>query len=270
MPSPLPNQTTSGLITPGKQYGFFFDQGRCVACQSCMLACEEWNGLPMGAAARWMKVYVWEKGTWPNTNLRTLALPCYHCENPVCVDAANGAMYKEPKYGAVLIDPAKAAAQSEDLRKANQACPYHVIVFDSDAAGAKGSKCTMCIDRLEQGMSPICVMACDLRAFDFGPLSDLQQKYGTLRQLDEMPDPSIAQPAVSLKAQLPRKQVVPYDVNKVLTLWQQRGPYAQPDSPPVFQSPTEVTNPPELRIRNKLVLNWKTNDELLYLTRHDE
>jgi anaerobic dimethyl sulfoxide reductase subunit B (iron-sulfur subunit) len=218
-----------------------------------------------------MKVFVWEKGNWPATRLYALALPCLHCEKPVCVDAANGAMYKEPKYGAVLIDPAKAKTQGLDLRKANQVCPYHVIVFDSDAPDARASKCTMCIDRLEQGMNPICVMACDCRAFEFGPLDQLQQKYGTSRALDEMPDPTVAQPAAIFKAALPRKQVVPYDANKALALWQQRGPLSGPDTPPVFQSAADVTNPPDnLRIRNRLVLNWKTNEELLYLTRHDE
>jgi anaerobic dimethyl sulfoxide reductase subunit B (iron-sulfur subunit) len=67
-------------------------------------------------------------------------------------------MYKEEKYGAVLIDPDK--ARSIDLRKANEACPYGAIQFDSDAMDATASKCTMCIDRLEQGMIPICVETC--------------------------------------------------------------------------------------------------------------
>ena len=183
-------------------------------------------------------------GCFPEPRIFGLAVPCYHCENPVCVDAANGAMYKEPKYGAVLIDPAKAQTQSLDLRKANDACPYGAIVFDSDATTATASKCTMCIDRLEQGLAPICVLSCGTRAFEFGPLADLQSKFGTLKQLDGMPDPSISQPAAVFKPQLPRKQIVPYDANRALQLWQQRGPTADANTPLVFQNAADITNPP--------------------------
>jgi len=252
-----------------------------------MLACQEWNGLPVAteenASGKWMRVYQWERGAFPNVRIFCLAVPCYHCENPICVDAANGAMYKEPKYGAVLIDPAKAKAQAMDLRKANEVCPYGAIVFDSDALDATGSKCTMCIDRLEQGSAPICVLACDTKVWEFGPIEELMAKYGTSRQLPEMPDPSGVKPAVVFKAQLPRKQIVPYDANKALDLWQSRGPNAmtglwpnpfevvQPNAPPVFANKADVTDP-QMAItgRNRLVLKHKNNASLHFHTTVDE
>jgi anaerobic dimethyl sulfoxide reductase subunit B len=270
---PVPSQTQTAPVTfaTGKQYGFYFDQGRCIVCQDCMLACMEWYGLPTGAAGRWMRVQTYESGTWPNPRVFGLAVPCYHCENPVCVDAANGALYKEPKYGAVLLDPAKAKTQSLDLRKANDACPYGAIVFDSDASDATAGKCTMCIDRLEQGLAPICVLSCGTRAFEFGPLADLQQNFGTLKALEGMPDPSIAQPAAVFKAQLPRQQYVPYDANKALQLWQQRGPTADANTPKVFQNAADITNPPGgLVLKNKPVFHYKNNHELIYRTTQDE
>jgi len=263
--------TTTAQVT---QYGFYFDQGRCHACQVCMIACMNWNGLPLGAPGRWMKVFVTESGTWPQPRVFALAAPCYHCENPVCVDAANGAMYKESKYGAVLIDPAKAKTQAFDLRKANDACPYGAIVFDGDDMNATASKCTMCIDRLETGLLPQCVVSCDTRALEFGPMDELTAKYGNNRQLNGMPDPSISTPAAIFKAQLPQKQIVPYNVNSALTLWQQRGPFAAPDEPLVFGSAGDVTDPAASIIqKNKpfsKMLKWKSNAELEYWTRHDE
>jgi len=282
MVSANPSQTTPVTFPAGKQYGFYFDQGRCIACLNCMLACQVWNGLPIAtgdnAAGKWMRVYAWETGAWTNTRIYALAAPCYHCENPVCVDAANGAMYKEPKYGAVLVDPAKAKTQGPDLRAANQACPYGAILFDSDAITATGTKCTMCIDRLQQGLAPICVLSCDTRAFDFGPLDQLQQKYGTLRQLPGMPDSSVARPASVFKPQIDRKQWVPYDANRALQLWQQRGPNAQvgqsgrKEAPPlVFQNASDVTDPQNsLLQKNKLVMKHKNNDELNFYTQVDE
>src|SRR3972149_1663426 len=124
------------------QYGFFFDQSRCHGCNICQVACKSWNMLPPGPE-KWMRGYQWEK--------------------PVCVDAADGAMYKEEKYGAVLIDPDKATSAS--MRKAWVACPYGAIAFDSDAPDAKASMCTMCIDRLEQDKLPVCVESGAHRAF---------------------------------------------------------------------------------------------------------
>jgi anaerobic dimethyl sulfoxide reductase subunit B (iron-sulfur subunit) len=289
MPGQIPNQNQTAPVTfaTGKQYGFFYDQGRCTTCMNCMLACQQWYGLPIcsedNGAGKWMRVYQWEGGSFPTPRIFTLACPCYHCENPVCVDAANGAMYKEPKYGAVLIDPVKAKTQGPDLRKAYDACPYGAIVFDSDDLNATASKCTMCIDRLEQGLAPICVLACDTKVFDFGPLDELQQKYGTLKQLPEMPDPSIAQPAAIFKAQLPRKQIVPYDASRALDLWQQRGPNAmtgtypnpfkvvQPDAPLVFENKADVMDPQTaLTGRNKLVLKHPNNASLDFHSRVDE
>src|SRR3990170_881513 len=116
------------------QYGFFFDQGRCVNCQSCSISCKDWNNLPAGPG-KWLRMFEWEKGAFPETRLHYLFAPCYHCENPVCVDAANGAMFKEAKYGAVLIDPA--GNPSPDLRAAANACPYGAITFRSDNVDEK-------------------------------------------------------------------------------------------------------------------------------------
>jgi anaerobic dimethyl sulfoxide reductase subunit B (iron-sulfur subunit) len=114
-------------------------------------------------------------------------------------------------------------------------------------------------------------LACDTRAFEFGPLSDLQAKFGNLKQLDEMPDPSIAQPAAVFKKSLPKKQIVPYDANKALDLWQQRGPNAMPGMPLIFQNKGDVTDPQDaLLLKNKLKLKFKNNEEMLFYTRMDE
>ena len=77
------------------QYGFFFDMNRCYACQACSIACKDWNEIEPGAE-KWMTVYEWESGTFPNLRLHSLAFSCAHCENPACVAACeSGALYKE-------------------------------------------------------------------------------------------------------------------------------------------------------------------------------
>jgi anaerobic dimethyl sulfoxide reductase subunit B (iron-sulfur subunit) len=152
------------------QYGFFFDQGRCSNCHACTVACRDWNGIDPGPV-KWMRVFRWEKGSFPEVRLHVLALPCLHCEKPACLDACpHQVIYKEEKYGAVLIDRERCGQvrNKEDCRKCWEACPYGVPQFEHDGIGDSASMCTMCIDRLEEGLYPICTEACRMRALDFG------------------------------------------------------------------------------------------------------
>jgi anaerobic dimethyl sulfoxide reductase subunit B (iron-sulfur subunit) len=215
-----------------------------------------------------MRVYQWENGVFPNTRLSLLPIMCFHCENPVCVRACpNGAMYKEEKYGAVLVDPEKC----QGARKCWLACPYGVPQFEGDDLGAKMSKCTMCIDRLEQGLTPICVLSCSMRALEFGPLEELMNKYGNLRRIEDMPRDSITKPAVVFKAPDSKKHIVPWDSNRALELWRKREPYGGGPLPDIFLDMSEVTRAPgEIVGRNKLILKAKTSAELMYYTTDDE
>ncbi|MEM3549696.1 MAG: 4Fe-4S dicluster domain-containing protein [Candidatus Bathyarchaeia archaeon] len=258
------------------QYGFFFDQSRCTGCKTCSIACKSWNQIPPGPV-RLLRVFEWEEGTWPNVRLNFLAVPCYHCENPVCADACPaGAIFKEEKYGAVLIDQECCLPNVVNCNRACwDSCPYGSILFASDNSGEKAEKCTMCIDRLEQNMLPICVASCQMRALDFGPLKELIDKYGKkfkiTQKLQGMPEPDQVKPAIIMKERDPHKELVPYDVNKVFELWKQRGPYADPQLPPVFNRKSEVTETQGVKIgRDKLVLKPKNIEELMYYTTNDE
>jgi anaerobic dimethyl sulfoxide reductase subunit B (iron-sulfur subunit) len=65
----------------------------------------------------------------------------------------------------------------------------------------------MCIDRLEAGEMPICVLACSARALDFGPLSEMQERYGKSRDLEDLPNSKITmQPRLCLNRTLPKSR----------------------------------------------------------------
>lgn len=250
------------------QYGFYFDQSRCVGCNGCSVACKQWHGIGPGPE-KWMRVYQWETGAFPNLRLHFLAIPCYHCVNPACLRSCpNHAIYKEDRYGAVLIDPGKCKGE----RRCSKACPYGSIVFPSDEPGEKASKCTMCIDRLEEGKAPICVLSCSMRALEFGPLSELREKFGRLDQLEEMPSGRITEPSVVFKASEAKKRVVVWDGEKTLQLWKTRGPYAPKEAPNLFEQEEDLLQaPPEGRIgRDRLVLKPRNVEEFMYYTTDDD
>ena len=240
------------------QYAFYFDQSRCYGCQACSVACKDWNLLEPGPE-KWMTVYDWEKGVFPETRLHVLAFGCGHCEDPVCIKACpNNAIFKEEKYGAVLVDDTKC----KGARQCAVVCPYGAPKFASDAPGSKMTKCTMCIDRLEEGQIPICVSSCPLRAFDFGPLEEMISKYGDQRQLEDMPSPS-TKPAFLVKPHHSKKQLLPYDKEKALNLMQNRG-----DMGTIFESIEDVTNIEEVR-KTGLKMKHASAKELMDATRND-
>ena len=99
------------------QYGFFIDQSRCIGCNQCTIACMQWHDIPPGPV-KLMRVYQWEKGNFPEIGLKALPVNCYHCENPVCVKACpSGALFKEKKYGAVLVDADKCEGGDEHVEQ---------------------------------------------------------------------------------------------------------------------------------------------------------
>jgi len=244
------------------QYGFFFDQSRCSGCQACAVACKNWNGLLPGPL-KYLRVYEYEKGSFPNVRIHFQWVPCYHCEEPACVsNCPREAIFKEEKYGAVLIDSEKC----DGCRICYDFCPYGALVFQSDEIGIKAQKCTMCIDRLELGELPVCVLACPTRALDFGPLDTLTARYGDRKDLEDMPSSRTSRPAIIFKPHAEKHQLVPYNAERALELLTKREPL-----PPVFASPVEVTEIPEGMIgRGELVIKHESADDLVRRTRNDE
>lgn len=245
------------------QYGFFYDQTRCIDCRACSVACRDWNDIEPGPV-KWLRRFTWETGAFPEVRTNFLFAPCYHCETPLCLEACpNGAIYKEDKYGAVLVDPARCTG----TRQCWVACPYGAPQFAGERPGTKMSKCNMCIDRLERGEMPICVLSCPTRALDFGPIEELRRKYGKIAAIEGMPDPTDTDPAVVFRPQQKeRAKVVPYDAQRAIELFADRDP-----QPPLYDDLASLLQPVEgIQVKNRLVMKPDTMEELQNLTRNDE
>lgn len=244
------------------QYGFFFDESRCCNCHACVVACRDWNNIEPGPV-KWLRVLQREEKPFPSTRMRTLFATCYHCEEPVCVDACdNDALFKEEQFGAVLLDTDKC----KGARDCWQACPYGAPQYEDDVPGTPMSKCDMCYERLLEDKLPICVAGCPTRALDFGTLEELEARYGDLKQLEGMPSADVAQPAIVFKPINPRKQLVPYNETEALRLMQKR-----PGLPDVFENFEQVTEIPEGTVGyDRFVLKGKNVAETLAYSKNEE
>ncbi len=180
-----------------KQLAFYVDIASCSGCKACQVACKDKNDLPTGI--RWRRVFQYEGGEWiardgqmipSSVYAYFVSSACMHCANPVCLQVCPAAAIYQRADGIVLIDQDKCIG----CRYCSWACPYGAVQFD-EKQGVM-TKCNMCYDLVDKGERPACVEACQYRALDFGPLDELQKKYGAFNAPAPLPDPSITQPSV--------------------------------------------------------------------------
>ncbi len=112
---------------------------------------------------------------------------------------------KPAEDGVVVVNQAECLGK--ECGQCLPACPYEVPQFRAEPA-SKVEKCDACLDRLAEGKPPICVAGCPMRALDFGPIDELQKKYGTnIEAYSFKYDPDL-KPAVIMKGKRPNKKAV--------------------------------------------------------------
>ncbi|QNG37246.1 4Fe-4S dicluster domain-containing protein [Geodermatophilaceae bacterium NBWT11] len=95
---------------------------------------------------------------------------CKHCTHAGCLDVCpTGALFRT-EFGTVVVQ--------DDICNGCgycvPACPYGVI--DQRKDDGKVFKCTMCYDRLTDGLQPACATACPTQSIQFGDLAELQER----------------------------------------------------------------------------------------------
>ncbi|WP_102378112.1 DMSO/selenate family reductase complex B subunit [Raoultibacter timonensis] len=181
------------------QYGFYFDSARCTGCKTCMLACKDYKDL--GADVSFRKVFDYEGGAWAMENgawrqdafMYHLSISCNHCGNPVCVHVCpTGAMHKD-EHGLVLVDTHVCVG----CGYCELSCPYGAPKVSEDTR--QSTKCDGCVERILEGLDPICVRACPMRALDFGEISGFRQKASVVNSIAPMPDPVHTSPNIVIR-----------------------------------------------------------------------
>ena len=108
----------------------------------------------------------------PRTDFRWLMMSnvCKHCTHAACLDVCpTGALFRT-EFGTVVVQ--------EDVCNGCgyciPACPYGVI--DQRQDDGRAWKCTLCYDRIGDGLTPACAKACPTESIQFGELDELHAR----------------------------------------------------------------------------------------------
>lgn len=191
------------------RWGMVIDLDKCTGCGACVVACKTENNVsfagPKEADRRrvisWMEILTSYEYEYPNTRVRFMPRPCFHCKHPPCVKVCPvGATYRSEE-GLV----AQIYSRCIGCRYCTNNCPYNAKYFNwrtpnrpeefenainpdvSKRAVGVVEKCSFCHHRLitarekaalegreltEGDYVPACVEICPAEAMYFGDFDE--------------------------------------------------------------------------------------------------
>ncbi len=181
--------------------GLFVDTSICTGCKACQVACKEWNGLPYEpshfrfdpvekrpvavnftgqsydntkalSATDWRHVRFIERFDENRTAGRWYfsSDSCKHCGDAGCLNACPTGAIARTGLGNVVV--------RQDVcigcKYCIPSCPFGVIAL-SEATGTV-HKCTLCDDRIHNGLGTACAKACPTGSIRFGEMAELRER----------------------------------------------------------------------------------------------
>ena len=187
-----------------RHMGFFTDTTVCIGCKACEVACKQWNDLPADVSefrkgGSYDHTGTLGAGTW--RHVRFLEAPaglpelpaippvqdggwdlrepsswvfmsdvCKHCTHAGCLDACPTGALIRTEFETVVLQPDVCNGCGYCV----PACPFGVV--DRDHDDGRAAKCTLCYDRLQDGLEPACAKACPTDSIQFGPYDELVER----------------------------------------------------------------------------------------------
>jgi formate dehydrogenase iron-sulfur subunit len=201
-----------GYADESPRLGFFTDTSVCIGCKACEVACKTWNDVPDDGlnftgmsydntgglnASTWRHVAFIEQrkpaAAPAEPSDVDLGMPsftkpgeqggerdefrwlmssdvCKHCTHSACLDVCpTGALFRT-EFGTVVVQPDICNGCGYCV----PACPYGVI--DQRKDDGRAWKCTLCYDRIGDGMEPACAQACPTESIQFGEVDELRRR----------------------------------------------------------------------------------------------
>ena len=94
---------------------------------------------------------------------------CKHCTNAGCLDACPTGALIRTEFETVVLQ----ADVCNGCGYCIPSCPFGVV--DRDPYDGRAAKCTLCYDRLEDGLEPACAKACPTDSIVFGEIDELRE-----------------------------------------------------------------------------------------------
>jgi formate dehydrogenase beta subunit len=178
---PVPGESTQREYAVCKM----IDTTTCIGCKACEVACLEWNDLPFGETVFDNTIQTMPETRWNYWNLIKFDEherddgtftwlmrkdQCMHCAEPGCLAAcpADGAIVQ---YANGIVD------FQQDMcigcGYCITGCPFNIPKFNPQTK--RVFKCTLCVDRVSEGLEPACIKACPTGCLHFGSKEDMKE-----------------------------------------------------------------------------------------------
>jgi formate dehydrogenase iron-sulfur subunit len=175
----------------------FVDTSICIGCKACQVACKEWNSLDgepdhFKEVNGHLKAVNFTGNSYDNTGSLTatnwrhvrfienfapdrsstawymMSDSCKHCSQAGCLEVC-------PTHALMRTDLGNVVVQQDvcnGCRACIPACPYGVISYNKNTG--RVNKCTLCDDRIHNGLETACAKACPTDSIVYGEVDERQ------------------------------------------------------------------------------------------------